>query len=459
MGGALRALRNASLRGAEMNVALSPGMAARLAAQGVPRARLTVIPNWADGELIRPLAPRDNPLRAAWALGERFVIGYSGNLGGAHEVDPLIELMTLLEDEPELVFLFIGAGVGYRSLRAAIANRRLENVVFRPYQDRAQLPLSLTVPDVHLVTLRPVWEGLVMPSKLYGALAAGRPVVFVGDPEGDTARIVQGGAGPRRAARHDAGAGRADPSTAPRSTAPRADGRRRPTQLRGRHQGHEPRRLDPLPARRRAARQRAPAPPGRGGGMTGIAVARRRVARVDLARYAEPVIPGNRGALWRIAWHVVSALVFQSALVLPSRCKAALLRAFGARIGKGLVIRPRVTIKYPWFLRLGDHVWLGEGVWIDNHTTVRIGSDVCISQGAYLFTGNHDWNDPRFRFFCRPITVEDGVWVAAKAVICPGSVLTRMSVVAAGVVWRGTTAAAAVYTSPPPAPSRARLSA
>ena len=86
-----------------------------------------------------------------------------------------------------------------------------------------------------------------------------------------------------------------------------------------------------------------------------------------------------------------------------------MLRAFGARIGRGLVIRPRVTVKYPWFLELGDHVWLGEGVWIDNHTTVGIGSDVCISQGAYLFTGNHDWNDPLFRFFCKPITVEDGV--------------------------------------------------
>jgi putative colanic acid biosynthesis acetyltransferase WcaF len=180
--------------------------------------------------------------------------------------------------------------------------------------------------------------------------------------------------------------------------------------------------------------------------MTGLAVARRRAARVDLARYAEPVIPGNRTALWRIAWHVVSALVFQSALVLPSRCKAALLRAFGAGIGQGLVIKPRVTIKYPWFLELGDHVWLGEGVWIDNHTTVRVGSNVCISQGAYLFTGNHDWNDPLFRFFCEPVTLEDGVWVGAKAVICPGSVLARLSVVGAGVVWRGSSMAAAVYT-------------
>jgi hypothetical protein len=101
----------------------------------------------------------------------------------------VIELMTLLADEPGLAFLFIGAGSGYRPLRAAVAARRLENVVFRPYQERAQLPLSLTAPDAHLVTLRPEWEGLVMPSKLYGVLAAGRPVLFIGDPAGDVARI------------------------------------------------------------------------------------------------------------------------------------------------------------------------------------------------------------------------------------------------------------------------------
>jgi putative colanic acid biosynthesis acetyltransferase WcaF len=188
--------------------------------------------------------------------------------------------------------------------------------------------------------------------------------------------------------------------------------------------------------------------------MRSASAARRRITGVELARYAAPVIPGNGSAGRRIAWHLVSALLFQSALVVPSRCKAALLRAFGARIGRGLVIKPRVTIKYPWFLELGDHVWLGEGVWIDNHTTVAIGSDVCISQGAYLFTGNHDWNHPRFRFFCKPITVEDGVWVAARAVICPGSVLARLSVIGAGVVWRGTTAAAAVYATPPDPPVR-----
>jgi putative colanic acid biosynthesis acetyltransferase WcaF len=191
--------------------------------------------------------------------------------------------------------------------------------------------------------------------------------------------------------------------------------------------------------------------------MNSAAVTRRRIRGVDLARYAEPVIPGNRSVAWRIAWQLVSALVFQSALVLPSAWKAAVLRCFGARIGKGLVIKPRVTVKYPWFLELGDHVWLGEGVWIDNHTSVAVGSHVCISQGAYLFTGNHDWNDPLFRFFCKPITVEDGAWLGAKAIICPGSALARLSVVGAGVVWRGATAPAGVYTSPrhaPDAPAR-----
>jgi putative colanic acid biosynthesis acetyltransferase WcaF len=172
----------------------------------------------------------------------------------------------------------------------------------------------------------------------------------------------------------------------------------------------------------------------------------RTIGQVDLGRYRRPVLPGSPGAACRAAWYVCNALLFQSALVLPSRWKAALLRRFGARVGHGLVIRPRVTIKCPWFLELGNHVWLGEAVWIDNQTTVALGSNVCVSQGAYLFTGNHDYNDPHFRFFCEPIRIEDGAWVGARAVVCPGSVLERMSVVGAGVVWSGAAEAGGVYT-------------
>jgi glycosyltransferase involved in cell wall biosynthesis len=201
-GRALKALRNAALRGAETNVAVSAGMAARLAAAGVPRARLTVIPNWADGEAIRPLAPARNPLRAAWGLGERCVIGYSGNLGRAHAVAPIVELIGLLAADPKILFLVIGAGSGHRELRTRLARAGRANVVFQPHQERARLPHSLTAPDLHLVTLHPEWEGLVMPSKLYGALAAGRPVVFIGDPAGDCGRLV--GAGPGLVAPPDA---------------------------------------------------------------------------------------------------------------------------------------------------------------------------------------------------------------------------------------------------------------
>lgn len=176
-----------------------------------------------------------------------------------------------------------------------------------------------------------------------------------------------------------------------------------------------------------------------------VRVRRRRIDRVDLARYQPPALARNRSLAWRIAWYLTSALVFQSAIVLPSGCKARLLRLFGARVGKGLVLRPRVTIKYPWFLELGEHVWLGEAVWIDNHTELRIGSHVCVSQGAYLFTGNHDYDDERFSFFCRPVVIEDGVWVGARAVVCPGSLLGRMSVLGAGVVWRGVAAPQTIH--------------
>lgn len=151
----------------------------------------------------------------------------------------------------------------------------------------------------------------------------------------------------------------------------------------------------------------------------------KEIARLDLGRFEKPHIEGNRGLGWRGAWYLVNALFFQGAILglLPSKAKAALLRIFGAKVGAGLVCKPRVSIKYPWFLELGDHVWLGEQVWIDNHCRVGIGSNVCISQGAYIFTGNHDWNDPRFAFLCKPVDIGDGAWVTAFQRLGPGTVV------------------------------------
>ncbi len=148
----------------------------------------------------------------------------------------------------------------------------------------------------------------------------------------------------------------------------------------------------------------------------------RAIAKLDLGRFKRPSIEGNRGFAWRAAWYLVNALVFQGAILglVPSRAKAIVLRAFGAKVGSGFVCKLRVSIKYPWFLEMGDHVWLGEKVWIDNHCSVTIGSNVCISQGAYIFTGNHDWTDPTFPFFCKSVEIGDGVWVTAFQRIGPG---------------------------------------
>jgi lipopolysaccharide/colanic/teichoic acid biosynthesis glycosyltransferase/glycosyltransferase involved in cell wall biosynthesis len=187
----LRWLRNRSLAAAATNVVLSPTMADRLQAEGIPAKRLTIIHNWADGERIRPLAAQHNPLRDEWDLAGRFVLGYSGNLGRVHDAQSLVALMEALKDEPEILTLFIGAGNGYHELRNIFAERGIANVRFRPYQPRARLGHSLTAPDLHLVSLKPACEGLVMPSKLYGILAAGRPIAFIGADDGDAARLVR----------------------------------------------------------------------------------------------------------------------------------------------------------------------------------------------------------------------------------------------------------------------------
>lgn len=148
----------------------------------------------------------------------------------------------------------------------------------------------------------------------------------------------------------------------------------------------------------------------------------KKISTLDLSRFQKPCIPGNPPLVLRVAWYIVSAIIFQGAFsVFPSIAKSKILILFGAKIGVGVVIKPRVIIKSPWFLELGDHVWIGEQVWVDNHTTVKIGSNCCISQGAYIFTGNHDWTDPTFTFFCKPVTLGESVWVTAFQRIGPGS--------------------------------------
>jgi putative colanic acid biosynthesis acetyltransferase WcaF len=118
----------------------------------------------------------------------------------------------------------------------------------------------------------------------------------------------------------------------------------------------------------------------------------------------------------------------------PNKFKVFLLSLFGAKVGAGTVIKPRVNIKYPWFLVIGDSAWIWEGAWIDNLAPVTIGNNVCISQGAYLLTGSHDYKKSSFDLIMGPITLEDGVWIGARAIVCPSVTCRSHSILAVGSV-------------------------
>lgn len=184
LSGTLRWLRNLSLRSASMNVAIGERMADSIRAQGVPAGRVKVIHNWADGSAVRPSA--SSSLRTAWGLEGKFVVGYSGNMGRAHEFDAILSAARALSDEKGIAFLFVGSG----KQRSAVEAAGLANAVFKPYQPYEKLGESLAAADAHLVCLKPSLEGLIVPSKFYGILAAGRPVINVGDPAGELARWV-----------------------------------------------------------------------------------------------------------------------------------------------------------------------------------------------------------------------------------------------------------------------------
>lgn len=180
---ALAKLRNWSLRAAVMNVALSERMADRITAIG---ARAAVLHNWADAAL-QPVAREANDLRGGWNLGKAFVVGYSGNLGRAHETATITGAMRRLANDPRVRFLIVGSGAQLDAVRREAG----ANVVFAPYQPRERLSASLSAADAHLVSMQPQLEGLVMPSKFYGVLAVGRPVLFIGARDGDMARLVR----------------------------------------------------------------------------------------------------------------------------------------------------------------------------------------------------------------------------------------------------------------------------
>lgn len=189
-GGLARAARNYSLRKATLNVVIGEGM--RKEVESIPGAApVRVIHNWADGARIVPIPPEENPMREAWGLAGKFVVSYSGNMGRAHEFETVLGAARALRGQEKIVFLFIGGGHYRQHLLDTSREWRLSNVHFQSYQSPERLAASLCAGDLHLITLAPSMEGLVVPSKLYGILAAGRPAINVGDPAGEVANILE----------------------------------------------------------------------------------------------------------------------------------------------------------------------------------------------------------------------------------------------------------------------------
>jgi colanic acid biosynthesis glycosyl transferase WcaI len=184
--------RNRTLRAAAATVVVGDLMRQKIEALGAPPTSVHVISNWCNDEEIRPIAPAANPLRRAWGLEGKFVLGYSGNLGRAHEFETLLAAAQRLRDDPRIIFLMIGGGKRFEELTVAVKACGVARAFrFMPYQERKMLPYSLGLPDAHWLSLLPGLEGLIVPSKFYGIAAAGKPTIVIADTNGELARLVR----------------------------------------------------------------------------------------------------------------------------------------------------------------------------------------------------------------------------------------------------------------------------
>lgn len=186
-----RWLTGRTLRGADRVVVLGSCMRDAVLAYGARPERTVVIRNWAASSAIRPVDPVRNRFRAETRLREEeFVVMYSGNLGAAHRFDEILETARRLRGRSDIVFVFVGGGSRRGEVEAYREQHELCNIVLLPYQEQARLSESLSAANVHFVSLRRGFEGLVVPSKSYGIMAAGRPLLYEGDPSGEIAQMI-----------------------------------------------------------------------------------------------------------------------------------------------------------------------------------------------------------------------------------------------------------------------------
>jgi colanic acid biosynthesis glycosyl transferase WcaI len=176
----LNRIGNLIYRRSDRVVVLGPYMADRILAKGVRPERVREVPVWSRRDEIFPREREGHPLRQELGISDQFVVMYSGNLGLAHQFDEFVDAAERLQDRPDITFLFVGAGPRLKEVQSAVTERQLMNVRFMDYFPRESLHMSLSVADVHLISMRDCMTGIVVPGKLYGAMASGRPTIFVG---------------------------------------------------------------------------------------------------------------------------------------------------------------------------------------------------------------------------------------------------------------------------------------
>ena len=186
----LRRIQRAALAGADAVIVLGGDMRETVVRMGADPGRVAVIRNWADPGAIVPVAPEANRLRKAWGLDGKFVVAYSGNFGVSHSFEEILAAAEALAGDDGIRFLLVGGGARFRDVEQSVAERGLRNVVMKPYREDPELSESLSAGDVHYVSLRDGFEGLVVPSKSYGIMAAGRPIIYQGAAGGEIAAMV-----------------------------------------------------------------------------------------------------------------------------------------------------------------------------------------------------------------------------------------------------------------------------
>ncbi len=187
-----RPIRDLSWRQADYCITLGQDMANILSGHGVVQDKIRIIPNWPPRGLGSQVGESQiEQLKQKWGLSGKFVLLYSGNLGRVHDLSPLIEVADQLRATSDIALVFIGHGAQVTDLCAKAKSRGLQNIFFFPPQPRAQLNLTLSLGDIHFVSMREGCEGFVYPSKLYGITAVSRPVIFIGPPNSSLFHTIQ----------------------------------------------------------------------------------------------------------------------------------------------------------------------------------------------------------------------------------------------------------------------------